>query len=1331
MAGSRAFTADEVALGVMEQHADDRRATIAAARVRQRREADDRDGTPTAFTHLTARTGYSLRDGMIRPQELVAAADAAGMTHVAVTDRDGVYGAVRVAQAAAAAGITPVIGADLALAVSDDPGWTSPRVGRARNGLPGPAVGGAWLEDDAARLTLLARSNAGYGDLCRAITAAHLGPDGLDHLTTGTAMGRAWREQVDLADRSSPHLARTDLTMATAHDDTWVLLGNDSPVGRLAAVGRLDAAAAELGRFVDIAGRDRVRVAVRNHRVPPGGRRRGRTIRLTGDGAPAVGPQAVVDEPGDDVRIRNLLEVAKRAGVTAVAVNDVRHLEADDVHVADVLACVRQQVPLAGHHLGRTTAEGYFATGSEMVHRFAERPDLVRNAHELAVTCEVDLQLGETQVPRLTGLSAEVAAGELHRRCWQGVADRYPRVTTRIRERLERELAMVDRLGLHDYFLTVADIMAAVRDELGILAACRGSAAGSLICHVLAISDVDPVANDLAFERFMNPYREELPDIDIDVESARRTDVYDLVIARYGQHRAACVAMVETFQARMAIREAGKVLGLPAEEIGTVAKSITHARARQVRAVVDDLPELSHSRINAGQLERLLQVVERLDGLPRHLALHPCGILLADDDLLARTSIERSAQGFPMVAFDKDDVAAMGWLKLDVLGVRMLSSMRHAMELVPTTRGHDLDVTDIPQGDPDTFKLVRSAHTIGVFQIESPGQRELLGRLQPEHFGDLVTEISLFRPGPVKADMVTPFVQRRHTTGRGRGAVTSADDVAANPDAPTADWYPHPSLEPVLRETHGVVVYHEQVMGALCALTGCDMAYADLLRRRLSADAATIKPWALARARSRGFTTEAAEAIWKQVASFASFGFCKAHAAAFAIPTYRSAWLKTHYLPEFMAGLLTHDPGMYPRRLILDECRQFGVAVLGVDVNRSAHDYTVEVVDRGLAEHLLGIYRPPGATLTLPPGWRIDDGRPIPPGGFDAGDAGNGYRHGVRVALSAIKGITDTEIESIVEGRPYASLSQLRARTSLARPTAEHLARAGALDHLAGVGRRGGARDRRMVRLAVEELWASARARPRPDEPTQLPLDLPTAPAVLPPQSPADEVRDELAVTGLDTSRHVLSFYRPLLEALEVVDAAAIAELPNQSLVRVAGVKVAVQSPGQRSGNRVMFLSLDDQTGSVQVTYFSSALPDCAWTVLHSWLVVAEGRISRRDAGTRQSWRQRAFIHPVDPAAGSRGSDSQQWGSSIDASGGGATTRSVRPMRGVAGRRGAGEGGATVTGVRAWDLSRLWRAWQEGWLPDALAEKGTPQPHERPASKPAGLHASEWGRGSR
>jgi error-prone DNA polymerase len=1395
VASGRSWSPQEHQHTLEELGTEARRAAAAAEVVQAAARKRPTPADLPPFAHLSVRSSYSMRDGAIRPRELAAAAAAAGMTHVALTDRDGLYGVVRFAQAAVAEGVTPVFGTDLALAPdATRPGWELTRAGRHRlpvsdavrtgttaggpqagaagsparsgadrpgfrgrmhpdppgdrgarggsgdhdprgagggsgarggsgdhdgrggsggrgDGEPAPAAdprarrpgrGAAWLEDDAPRAQFLAATQAGYADLCRTVSAAHA------------------------AERGDPHLADADLALAAASDGVIALLGPDAPVGRLLARGQHRAAEQELRHWLDVFGRERVVLGVRDHRIAPGGR------RATG--------RSDATEPGDDARIRRTLELADHLGVRAVAVNDVRYLRPEDVAIADVLRCIRQQVPLGAHHLGRTSAEAWFTTPAEQHERFRERPGLLTAAHELATSCEVDLGLGQLHVPRLSGLSPEAAAGELHRRCWEGVAARYPRVTPQIRERLERELDMVDRLALHDLFLAVAAVVADVR-ELGVLVACRGSAAGSLVCFALRISDVDPVANDLAFERFMNPYRDELPDIDLDVESHRREDVYDLVMARFGETRTATLAMVETFQARMAVREVGKVLGLPREELDVIASSFTHARARDVRRVVAGLPELKRSNLDAGQLATLFDVVERIDGFPRHLAMHPCGILLGDVELATRTPMERSAHGYAMSQFDKDDVAALGLLKLDVLGVRMLSAMRHCLDLTngselgpgtrepdPSLPGRDahgrLSLDHVPTGDEATYALIRSGHSVGMFQIESPGQRELLGRLQPDRFGDLVTEISLFRPGPVKADMVSPYVARRHG------------------QEPTT--YAHPSLAGVLAETYGVIVYHEQVMGVLAALTGCDLAYADLLRRQLADERRrpTIRTWVLARAADRGVSRTDAEQVWDQLASFASFGFCKAHAAAFAVPTERSAFLKAHVFPEFMAGLLTHDPGMYPRRMLLDECRLFGVAVLPPDVNRAQVAYSVEVVDRGLADHRLGltaavraaaaqaaagtggIAGTPGTagiagaagaaaddgdlSRLLPPGWRWPDGapRPVPPSGVDAGEAGHGYRYAVRIGLKDVAGSTEAELAALTGGgRPFTSLEDLRIRGGLSRPTATALVNAGALDALAGVGRRGGPSGRRALTLAVEELWRDRGGRRRGGgtsagrgadrtirgaqgsgaaaagaasaaavrgEQTTLDLHADHIP-VLPEDRESDRVRAELAATGMDVSRHVISFYEPLLEVLGVTRACDLATRTTQSSVRVAGVKVAVQSPAQRSGQRVLFLSLDDRTGQTQTTYFERSLDDCAWTVLHAWLLVAEGRVSRR-----------------------------------------------------------GNLGATVTGTRAWDLSRLWRAWQEGWLDAALAERGTPAPHERTgAPRPRGLHVSEFGRGAR
>jgi len=1171
---------------------------------------------PVRFAHLRARSTFSLRDATIAPERLALAAAEAGMSHVALTDRDGLSGAVRFVRAAAEAGVAPVVGVDLGLASGSD--------------------------GEGPRVTLLARDEVGFAALCRAVTRAHA------------------------SERGSPSLDAEGLEDVAASGRVVALLGVDSPVGHLLARGMPDAAASELDRWRERFGTEDTVLGVRDHRVAPGGRR--------------VHGRPDPDEPGDDARIARTLALARRSGVTAVAVNDVRHERPEDVVVADVLRCMRLGVPLGPHTIGRTTSAAWLTGPAEQARRFRERPDLLAAAADLAERCAVPIVLGGVRAPRLTGRSPEQAAAALVARSRAGLVHRMGAPGEEALVRLDRELAAIDAQGLHDLFLAVADVVEDVR-AAGILVACRGSAAGALVCYALGISDVDPVANGLAFERFMNPYRDELPDIDLDVESHRREEVYDLVIARYGEHRVATVGMFETLQARSAVRGVGAALGLPPEEVDHVARQLPRLRARHVGRALEDLPELAGSRLDAGRLGTLLDLVGRVDGMPRHLAMHPCGILLGDDGLLDRTPVQRSAHGYPVSQFDKDDVAALGMLKLDVLGVRMLSAMRHCLDLVngvtrdeavprePTRRAEDagvpgwdageLSLDMVAHDDPATYALIRSTHSVGMFQIESPGQRELLGRLQPDRFGDLVAEISLFRPGPMRADMVTPYVARRH----GEEQVHVA----------------HPALEPVLAETFGVIVYHEQVMGVLSALTGCDASEADLLRRRLGdADGQRIvRRLVLERARERGFARDVIEEVLEDVMSFAAFGFCKAHAAAFAVPTERSAFLKAHLFPEFMAGLITHDPGMYPRRMIVEECRLFGVPVLGPDVLRSGRDADVEVLDTAAADERLGLAAARAAVVRgedprphLPAAWSWPAGAadPLPPTGCDAGVRNAGGRWAVRLGLSCVADLTHAEVDRILALRPFTAVTELRDRVGVGRDGVLSLVGSGALDALAGVGAPGAVRGRRELRLLVEEAWSlrgrsAARARAvastrtggvmrRTGAQVTLPIALADAPVGLPPESAAARVREELRTTGVDLSAHVVSFYAPLLAGLGVVDAAALRELPTGARVRVAGVRAALQSPPQRSGDRVLFLTLDDRTGQVQVTFFTRALPDCAWVVRSTELVVCEGVVGRR------------------------------------------------------GRR-----GATLVGRRAWDLTRLWRAWQDGTLASALEERGTPAPH--------------------
>lgn len=1136
------------------------------------------------FAHLAAVSSRSLRHGALRPQDLATTVAERGMRAVGVCDRDGLLGVVPLARACQDAGVTLVPGVDLALAPDPDrPGWQAGRPTRR------PASGPAWLDEDPARVRLLARSRAGYARLCRLVSAAH------GH------------------DADVPRARWDDLARWVgdgADGDLVVLLGDDAPTGRLLAAGRPDAARDEARRWADLAGRAGTLVGITHHRAR-----------------------------GDDARARAAFALADDLGLPPVADQRPRYRDPDDARLVDVLDAIRAQAPLAPRHRGRRNAEGYLKDPAAMAQVFAERPDALANAGRVAADAAVDLDLGRLRVPDLAETPHADPDAALRARCEAGLAARYAQVTTAHRDRLDDELAMTAHLGLASYFLSVAAIVDRIRAK-DMLVACRGSAAGSLVTYCLGISDVDPIRHDLCFERFMNPYRDELPDIDLDVESARRTEVYQDVVATYGSERVAGVTMLETFKARLALREVGKALGLPAGEVDVIAKAFPRVRAGDVPAALEHLPELRGANLRREDLASLFDLATRLDGLPRHVALHPSGVLLAPaagdpgagphDGLRDLVATQPSAEGFPMAQVDKDDVEVLGLCKLDVLGVRLLSAMRHAVDEARRVRGVALEPDALPVDDPDAYALIRSTRTLGIFQVESPGQRELVGRLEPATLEDLVVDISLFRPGPVKSDMVGPFLRRRH----GSEPVTVA----------------HPALTPVLAETHGVIVFHEQVMRCVAAVTGCDLSTADLVRRRLGdpTEVEALRAWIVDGARRRGMGAEAAAALWEALAQFASFGFCKAHAAAFAVPTARSAWLKAHHLPELVAGLLAHDPGMYPRRALLADARQLGVAVLPVDVNRSGRHAQVEAIPDPLASGAPADPRVGAPTLTA---------------GMDLGACPDrpGWRFGVRPGLADVAGIDEAMIASLRAGQPFASLADLRARARLDAPVAEALAHVGALDDLAP------GRSRRDVLLETAERWGSGTARGRgsrrgrersaPSCPPEQPSLLgPEPPPGLPDYTPAERVRAELEVLGLDGSAHVLDFYRDLLAALGTTRAADLREASGLGpqpggtqrtgrRVRVAGAKVATQTPPVRSGQRVIFLSLDDGTGLADAALFEAVHDRCAATVFHSWLLAVEGRVVR------------------------------------------------------AGRR-----GVSLVAERAWDLRQLRRAWREGWLADALAD---------------------------
>ncbi|MGE9808045.1 DNA polymerase III subunit alpha [Janibacter sp. G1551] len=1211
-------------------------------------------GTREEFTHLHVASGFSMRYGTARPEALVARAAELGQPLLGLTDRDGLYGAVRFVRAAAAAGIDAVLGVDLAVATGDP----APAPRRT------PVRGGAQVDPRHPRVTVLARGTAvglapgaGWAALCRLVTATHLKGE------RGTPI-------------SSPHLIARHCRV-TGEDDVpsplVVLLGPDSDVGRAVLARRDGEARARLQAWRQILPPDALVMEIVHHGGPAG-------------------------TPGSRSHARRMLGLADEAGVPAILSAAVRHLDTADARTADVLDAARRLVPLRAAHLDQVTDAGHLADSATMWARAQDitggspGPDgvcararrLVLETRELAVRTTQhprhDLGIGAVHLPEpaVLGLGPdEDPQAVLARRCREAVPTRYPGATedqlVRVHDRLDDELAVVAELGYPTYFLTVATVVDLIR-EMGVRVAARGSGAGSLINHLLGISGVDPIRHDLLMERFCSPLRAELPDIDIDVESDRRTEIYGRILERFSGERVTCVSMMDTYRVRHAVRDVGAALGMPPTEVDQIAKAFPHIRARDARNAIADLPELRAEGLDTPRMATFFDLVERLDGLPRHIALHPCGIVLSNGGLLDRTPVEASWLGFPMSQFDKDDVEALGLLKLDVLGIRMQSAMAHAIAEAARVEGAEIDLDDercVPLDDEPTFRLIRSTHTLGCFQIESPGQRELIGKFGPQRFEDLIIDISLFRPGPVKSDMIRPFLEARH-------GWAEADHL-------------HPTLVPALAETEGVVVFHEQMLRVIAETTGVTLAQADEVRRAMGSPDGQdrIESWWRPAASARGYTPAEVDRIWAVLKAFASFGFCKAHAAAFALPTYHSAWLKTHHPAAFLAGVLTHDPGMYPKRLILDDARTLGIHVLGIDVNASKDTFAIERVE----------------SWEAPPAPRHPD---LP----------DGSRHGIRLSLREVKGISDAEVERIVGGQPYVSLADFWTRAAVSRPVVERLVMAGGFDDLHGTGGDGVGRRGRVTRrdllLHVAELdrWSRShrrtgkgRSRPAPPDlrsdlrsdregadtralaaaqsrapravaatPVQLALDLGDTPELrmgsgLPEMTSVERTRAELDVLGLDVSAHVMEAYDPLVTALGTTRAADLLSARSGSSVLVAGVKVATQTPPIRTGRRVVFLTLDDASGPIDTTFFEDVQGPYAGTVFHSWLLLVRGVVRR-----------------------------------------------------------TGERGISLRATGAWELSGLWEAWSHGGLPAVQAEMGQVEARARDLAEQAEAATRQAGR---
>jgi error-prone DNA polymerase len=942
-------------------------------------------GTPP-YIELHCHSAYSFLDGVSLPEELAHSAAGLGHIALALTDHNSVSGSMELAQAAGDAGVRGIHGAEIDVTIPRKPEAPAPR----RNARVKADASGT--QDHGAHLTLLVRDARGWSNLCRIITHAHA--------RTRDSPGR---------ERTEPLV---ELQTVLDHAEGLVCLTG------CAEHGIRDEPSAR--RLLDAFGPEGMRVELQR-------------------------PYARHDR----ARNRALVALARRLGVKCVATGDVHAHARSRAELQDAFVALRHHLTLdASEPLRRGNHSHVMSTPRAMATRFADHPQAVSETLHLAEQLSFDLKrdLGY----RYPGSEDEDAARRLSELCWVRLEDRYGRnaARTEAEARLGEELRVIDHLGLAGFFLLHHDMLELAREVAAEIRGAgevdsprsllgpgrgRGSSVSSIVCYLTGLSHIDPVANSLLLGRFLHEGLEGLPDIDLDFPREIREVLIPRVHERYGNEHAALVAAFPTFRARGAIRELGKVLGLPPGEIERAARTadgrkgeidLDIAAACSENALSGkagtDAPSSSTQPARSVRWGWLARLVSEAYGLPRHLSQHSGGIVVSTRPLIDCCPVAPAAmEGRQMVQWDKDSCADAGFLKIDLLGLGMLSAVERCVEEIARTRGERIDLSRIPFDEPRTFEAIRAADTVGVFQIESRAQMQSLRRTLPQGLDDLTVQVAIVRPGPIQGGAINPYIERR---GR----------LREDPDYEIP--YEHPSLQPVLESTLGTIIFQDQVMQVAEAFAGFSPGEADGLRRAMSRKRSQE---AMQRHRERFLEgaighvdadVQTAQRVWEMVAGFAGFGFPKAHAAAFGLLAYQSTWLRVHYGPEFLCALLNEQPmGFYAPDSLVHEAQRRGIGVLGLDVNASGVQCTVEAIEQR-------------------------DGALLVEGAERVASAGLG----VRLGLGYVKGAVAEQVRELVaereRGGPFRDLGELAARIAIRQATLEQLAWSGACDVLLDEG---------------------------------------------------------------------------------------------------------------------------------------------------------------------------------------------------------------------------------------------------------------------------------------
>jgi error-prone DNA polymerase len=980
------------------------------------------------YVELHCHSNFSILDGASHPEDLVARAAEIGMPALALTDHDGLYGIIPFYKACLAVGLKPVIGAEMTL----------------KNG---------------SHITLLAKNNRGYSNLCRLITRAQL-----EHR------------------KGCPAIDKKDL--ARYSGDLICLSGcRKGEVTTSITSGQTEKAHEIARQYIDIFGQEDFYIEIQNNLYPE-----------------------------DKRTCHALVKLAKDLNLGYVATNNVHYATKESHRLHDILTCIRNRTTLDECDALRLNSEFHLKSSKEMTELFQDYPEAISNTIAIAEKCSANLDFSQYRFPDFPLPEDETAASYLAKLCWQKIHKKYANINPEIEAKVNYELNLIEKLGLSGYFLVVWDIMD-YAERNSIPAQGRGSAANSIVAYILGITKVDPIRSKLFLGRFLNEEMSSVPDIDIDVSTAHREKLIQYVYEKYEREHVAMVCTYVTFQAKNAIREVGKALGMPPDLLDRMAKSVSMYDAKGIEQDLADLKEFA-SYFSSAPWQQFISLCREIADFPRHLSIHNGGMIISSRTLSEIVPLEKATMpGRIVCQWDKDDIADSGLIKVDLLGLRMLSLIHEACQLAEENHKTKLDLDRLPLDDREVYDMICRGDTIGIFQVESRAQLQTLPQTKPHSIEDLTIEVALVRPGPLQGDMVHPYIRRKNHLEK----VT----------------YLHPKLKPILEETLGIILFQEQVIQVATIIADFTPGEADSLRRAMTRKKPKramneMRQRFLEGAKRNGVDNDKATRIFQALEGFAEYGFCKSHAAGFALLCYQSAWLKRYRPIEFYCALLNNQPmGFYSPEVIVRDAKRHGMEVLPVDINKSSDRCTIE-----------------GDRTCLERGRRI------------------------RLGFRYIKTLGEKAMSQIIGERqiaPYVSFDDFYSRARLARAPVENLILAGAFDSF-------GCQKRQL-------LWQLGSLEKQ--SPRELPLEYGDAMVSLPDFTDLEEMKADYEVQGLSTRYHPMHALRKSISVDGLLKSSEVAHLPSNARVRTAGYVITRQRPPTAKG--FAFLTLEDEEGMLNV----------------------------------------------------------------------------------------------------------------------------------------------------